>query len=325
MSAERSVDNLESSNSTIVLTPPAASSDPTEHADWLELVALSASDRDSSGQDLIAALKRSGSSDGLEDSDDEDPFDAQVEQEDDRLELIADAAFGQLETRERYLGEKYPFSLNGVLQAKEDARTTIYAFLTAITSLGWKNEDAPESAASLFELVSARALVGYLGGVETARAFDFGFPRANSPSAFRDAVNELCQQMGEGIGCNVSRPRVSQVKDSKLDVVAWIPFGDDRYNQLCVFGQCSTGTNWAGKINELQPVDFCKKWFKEQPAVNPLLAFFVPRHIEDEYWPEASIGDHRLVFDRLRIARLVDEIGDDIANRCASWTASIFD
>lgn len=308
-----------------MLSTPPASSDPTELADWLELTALSASDGDSSRQDLVAALKRSGSSDALDDNDDEEPLDAQVELEDDRLEGIADAAFGQLEIREHYLGDKYPFSLNGVLQAKADAKSTVYAFLTAVTSLNWKNEDAPESAASLFELVSARALVGYLGGTEVARAFDFGFPRANGPSTFRDAVNELCQQMGEGVGCNVSRPRVSQVKDSKLDLVAWVPFGDDRQNQLSVFGQCSTGTNWIGKINELQPIDFCKRWFKEQPAVNPLLAFFVPRHIGDEFWPEASVGDHRLVFDRLRIARLADEIGDDIAKRCSSWTASIFD
>lgn len=310
-----------------MLPPPAASSDSTEHADWLELAAISASDRDSSGQDLVTALKRSGSSDALtdEDVDEDSPLDAQVEHEDDRLESIADDAISQLELRERCLGEMYPFSLNGVLQAKPNAETTVYSFLTAITSLGWKNEDAPESAASLFELVSATALVSYLGGPAAARAFDFGFPRANGPKAFRDAVNELCQQMEEGLECNVTRPRISQVKDAKLDLVAWIPFEDGRSNRLSVFGQCSTGANWMGKINELQPVDFCKKWLKDQPAMNPLLAFFVPRHIGDEYWPDAAIGNHRLLFDRLRIAQFVGEIDEDLANRCASWTASLLD
>lgn len=316
---------LGSSRSAIVFPPPAASSDPTEHADWLELSALVASDGDSSGQDLVAALKRSGSSDALTDDDHDDhPLDRQVEQEDDRLEGIADAAFSQLELRERYLGEKYPFSLNGVLQARTDAESTVYAFLTAITSLGWKNEEAPESAASLFELVSAAALLNYLGGTRATRTFDFGFPRANGSKAFRDAVDELCRQMEEGIGCNVSRPRIDQVKDSKLDLVAWIPFADGRSNQLSVFGQCSTGANWMGKMNELQPVDFCKKWLKDQPAMNPILAFFVPRHIGDDYWPDAAIGHHRLLFDRLRIAQLIDSCEDDLANRCASWTASLF-
>ena len=273
----------------------------------------------------MAAVRRTGSTDALDGAeafDDDQPLGKPMEQEGDELERIADAAFEQLARREEYLKEDYPFVLNGALEAKPDAASTVYAFLTAVTTFGWRNEAAPESVASLFELVSAAALVRYLGGPTIVQKSDFGFPRRSGPAAFYDAVEELCQRMGEGLGCSVPRPQTAHVKDAKLDLVAWVPFGDDRPNQLSVFGQCATGANWRGKVNELQPIDFCKRWLIEQPAMNPSLAFFVPRQIEERNWPEAALSDRRILFDRLRIVRLLHEMEEDLARRCANWTAS---
>ena len=314
-----------------LLLPPA-SADPTEHADWLELAALTAPDRDISAQDLITAFRRTGSSDaaairraGSSDVDleySELPLDEPVEAEREYFEEVAEAALDRLATRQEYLGDQYPFSLHGALKANPDAANTAYAFLTTVTSVGWTNEEAPESAASLFEYVSAFALVGYLGGQGRARSYDFGFPRRNSPASFYDAVEDLCHKMGEGNGCGVSRSETAMEKDDKLDLVAWVPFGDNRPNQLSVFGQCATGANWQNKINELQPVDFCKKWLNKAPAVTPSVAFFVPRHIEERYWSKVAYGEHRLVFDRLRIAQLLGEMDEDLARRCVEWTES---
>ena len=273
----------------------------------------------------MTAVKRTGSPDGLDDAedlDDDQPLDETVEQEDDELERIADAAFEQLALREEYLEDDYPFAVNGALAAKSGAADTAYAFLVAVTSMGWRNEAAPESVASLFELVSAAALVRYLGSPTAARAYDFGFPRRHGPTAFYDAVEELCQQMGEGLGCRVPRPQTAHVKDAKLDLVAWVPFGDSRTNQLNVFGQCATGANWRDKVNELQPIEFCKRWLKEHPAMTPSSAFFVPRHIEERHWPGAAVSDHRILFDRLRMVRLLRDVDEGLAGRCAAWTAS---
>lgn len=273
-------------------------------------------------------MRRTGSIDGLGDTGDltdDEPLDGPIEQQDDELERMADAAFEQLELREEYLGADYPFAVNGALAAKPGAPDTVYAFLTTATLLGSRSDAASESVASLFEIVSRSALVCYLGGPATARGYDFGFPRRDGPKAFYDAVEALCQQLGEGLGCRVPRPQSAHVKDAKLDVVAWIPFGDRRTNQLSVFGQCATGSNWRDKLTELLPEAFCKRWFREQPAATPSSAFFVPRHIEERYWPEAAVGDQRILFDRLRIVRVLVDIDEDLANRCATWTASVLD
>ena len=306
----------------VSLEVPPAASDPTALADWLELAAAARPGAIRSQQDLITALGRTGSIDAVpfpEEIDDE-PLDEMVEQEDEKLEPIAEAAFDLLEWREGYLGDHYPFSVGSVLRARADAQASPYLFLTALTYFGPTYKPAPESGASLFERVSRTALVEYLGGLERVRSYDFGFPRRDGPKAFRNALNDLCRTMGEGLGCKVSRAKAADVKDAKLDLVAWVPFGDGRRNQLSVFGQCAAGMDWDDKLNELQPVEFCNVWLKENPAIGPLLAFFVPRQVEERLWFKVRFG--RMFFDRLRIARFLDRLDSDLAGRCAAWTAA---
>ena len=306
-------------------TPPA-SADPTDLADWLEVAALTADQGRSSIQDLVAAIRSIGSVDALADSGEligEQPLDALVASEEDRLEPLADAAFHQIAIREECLGEGYPFEIGGALKAKTGAQDSVYSFLAAATLLGSRSRAASENLASLFEDLSREALVRYLGGRESVRGLGFGFPRVDGPKGFYDAVNALCKQMGEGLGCRATKQEAAGIKDSKLDVVAWIPFGDSRTNQLIVFGQCSTGRNWRHKLNELLPESFCKLWLMEQPASTPSSAFFVPRHIEERHWPEAAVGSQRILFDRLRLASWLSEMDAELARRCAAWTASV--
>ena len=306
------------------LIVPPASADATEHADWLELAAAVTSDATRSRQHLIAAIRRTGSIDGApstEDLDDE-PLDELVERQDEELERISEAAFEQLARRESYLGEHYPFAVDGAVQAKDGALASPYLFLTALTKFNPTLRASEESGASLFERVSRAALVEYLGGVRSVRSYDFGFPRRDGPAAFYDALEELCRKMGEGRGCRVERNETAAVKDGKLDLVAWLPFEDGQRNQLSVFGQCAAGMDWFDKLNELQPGDFCGIWMKDPPAMGPLLAFFVPRQVEDRRWRQASVGDRRLFFDRLRIARFLGDLDKDLAKRCEAWTAA---
>ena len=270
----------------------------------------------------MASIRRTGSIDAFGEIDD-GPLDESVERENEELERIADAVFEELALREEYLGAYYPFIVNTALSAQPGAQDLPYVFLTALTFFGPAIENMPESGSSLFERVSAAALVQYLGGAETVQSYDFGFPRRNSPKAFREAIEDLCEKLGEGLGCKVRKPLTQNVKDAKLDLVAWVPFRDMRRNQLSVFGQCAAGANWESKLNELQPVDFCNIWLKENPAMPPLLAFFVPRKVMDDVWFRVCVGDRRVIFDRLRIARLLGSLDSDLIKRCEAWTDAI--
>ena len=272
----------------------------------------------------MTAIRQRGSIDAIRDSEELDdyPLDELVEGEDEELERITDAAFEQLALRKSYLNIHYPFAVDGTLRAEADAQASPYVFLTALTRFGPIRETASDAGAPLFERISAAALVEYLGGGERARSYNFGFPRRDSPKAFYDAINDLCQKLGEGLGCKLSRPKTADVKDAKLDLVAWMPFEDGRRNQLSVFGQCAAGSNWLSKLNELQPVDFCNIWLKEPPAMSPLLAFFVPGQVVDGDWYKVCVGERRIFFDRLRIARFLGGLDEELAGHCKAWTAS---
>ena len=98
----------------IELRVPSASGDTAEHADWLELHAIVSNDAISSPQDLATVLKRAGSTDAVEDYGASEPLDSVVEHQDESIERIADDAFETLGRRRQYLGDSYPFSVNGV-------------------------------------------------------------------------------------------------------------------------------------------------------------------------------------------------------------------
>ncbi len=204
-----------------------------------------------------------------------------------------------------------------LLTAKDGAVSSPYAFLVALTHFGPRTLEG----ASLFERISAEALVNYLGGAGSVRSFDFGSPRRNTLRSFRQAIDELCETMGEG-GGSASRMKRSDMKDAGLDLAAWVPFGDGRLNQLSVFGQCAAGQNWRDKITELQPVHFSRSWMQYPPALSPLAAFFVPRQIGQSQWETDALHERQILFDRLRIARLLGDLDRGLAERCASWTAA---
>lgn len=207
-----------------------------------------------------------------------------------------------------------------MLTAKDGAVSSPYAFLAALTHFGPLAFQSQEGS-TLFERVGAAALVEYLGGSEMVRSYDFGSPRRETPASFRKAVDDLCERMGEGRGCRISRVRASDMKDAGLDLVAWTPFEDGRTNQLSVFGQCAAGSDWRDKITQLQPGQFCRSWMLEPPALWPLAAFFVPRQIGWGHWETDVLHERQLLFDRLRIARLLGGLDEELSRQCALWTA----
>lgn len=304
---------------------PAASADATDHADWIELVALTSRSGLGSMSDLITAVTRAGSVDGtpvVDDLDDDEPFGVVIEGENDLAEQVANDAFNELGLRKEYLGPMYPFDVGAALRASLHAVASPYAFLLALSNLTDTDRSAVENAPSLFEQVSRSALVRYLGGSAGVGFYDFGWPRRDGPSAFYDALGELCQQMGEGIRPKQTKSATRWTKDAKLDLVAWVSFDDGRANQLSVFGQCTTASRWQDKIDELQPRDFCQRWLEEAPAMSPVAAFFVPHRITDGVWRDVAIGERRILFDRLRLVRLLADLDADLTARCATWTTA---
>ena len=300
---------------------PPASAAPSEHADWLELKALSSRDRNSSIADLARTIKRAGTMDAMIEDDDVVDVDPGGE----GVTAVTAAAFDELETRDQACGlaSGYAFDVRAnFIEAKGEAEKSIYVFLLLLARYGHLAAKQVARADSLFEEIAAAAVRGYLGGSAAGvEAVAFGPTRRKKGKGFRCAVDELCARLGEGGGIS-TEPAASDQKDAKLDVVAWTPFPDRRRGKLVMFGQCATGKNWQGKVTELQPESFCRLWLREALHIIPGRVFFVPFTIPDHGW-NIAISRAGIVFDRCRIAAHATDIPAPIVKKCRQWTREV--
>ena len=308
---------------------PAASSSPEELADWLELRAIQSADRNSSIQDLVRALRRSGTTDALVDDEDDDDGDGGYASDpgSEKVQAAAEGAFSEVEERRAACAPSpdvsgYPFEVaDDYLSLSDGGEQHVYLFLLLLSIFGRDAGPGDVPGDDLFDDVCAEALKSYFGGPARTTAVVFGFPRRVFPAGFRAAVDQLCRNMGEGGSCR-DRPTRKSQKDANLDIVAWRDFPDGRHGKLIGFGQCATGANWQDKVTELLPQQFCQKWLSDFPTVLPIRTFFVPFRIERSRWSDTCI-DAGIVFDRCRIAGSLHSPPVDLVRRCRKWVQHV--
>lgn len=272
---------------TVSISAPKSLSDPVDLADWLELNALVAKDRNSSKGDLQALLMRAGS------------FDPATEK--DKVEALCLAAFAELESRVRAANGSYPFTVSPpLITAKASALTKFPAYVFCLCLSAWRwirPTERPAKARQLFEDLSCFAARNFLNG-ESLR---FASPRKPEIRSFVAAIDKVCELVGEGNGFRRDKHSSSSKKDDTLDVVAWKRFPDKRAGSLIMFGQCASGNDWIGKRSEMQPRAFISSWIDRDFAVDCVRAFFVPHRIAMDEWEETS-RKGGIAFDRCRVS-----------------------
>ncbi len=313
------------------LPTPSATDNGEGHADWLELTALTTPQRTGSAEDLIGALRSSGTTDALVDEaidDDATDIDAATDRGSERAQALAESALDLADERSRSVlrPQRYPFSAQGrSLRARPGAANSTYTFLLLLTRYGISAEVAPphENGSELFEGVAAVAARNYLGGDSThAQILRFGSPRREAPTGFVDALDEMCFKMSEGGGANRSRFTVSRQKDAKLDLAVWIPMPDTRYGKFIGFGQCATGGNWTDKVSELQPNEWCTKWLLDRPPAVPLRMFFLPHRVNQNEWVDRAL-DAGIIFDRCRLTAYAARLPQELRTRVHRWNTHV--
>lgn len=277
---------------------PTPLTDPRNLADWIELRALLAADKNSSFADLRRVIV-AASGDGPRRQNDE---------------ALAASAFSELSDREIACGGAYPFQvLDPVLQARDDLEPYWgYRFCLFLSLFGANRGEAERQPTELFEEVAGIAAQQYISG----RSLKFGFPRRVMPAGFVDALSEVCAKVGEGVNAK-RRPDSIDEKDAHLDIVAWKPFPDGRRAQLILFGQCAAGGNWDEKVSEMQPRVFTDLYWTEAPAVEPIKAFFTPFRLPADTWYKTA-KSAGIVFDRCRLAHWV--FGQQRPPGLANWS-----
>lgn len=299
---------------------PVATGESCYLADWIELKALSGADENASLQDLIADLRRGGSTDALPEQEEIDEVDCHGEVS----EELATSAFWEIEDRSVAAGSGYPFEVKEqYIQLRTNIYTSTYLFQLLLSYFGVRaGQDSSIHPEREFEDISLDAAQGYFGRNEHDGSYLFAFPRRTDEASFPTAVDELCLKLGEGGGVKPVSPAKDQ-KDAHLDLVVWHGFADHRSGQLIAFGQCASGRNWRSKLNELPVGDiWCRAWMQAPPAVSPIRMFFVPHRLTQKEWDTcATLGG--VPFDRCRIAHHTPKIPSNVASNCAEWMEAV--
>jgi hypothetical protein len=292
---------------------PSTEADTPELADFAELLCWV--NGSTSKREIVAYLGR------LDDNDDN----VGCDDDDDKNSDSIDEVMVEIERRASACGSGYPFHLDTegtVLRHDEENvvhQAQIYRYLLLGTRLNMKKNgtQAQVDGALLFEEVCAHILKNFLGG-ERARSLVFG---TASQGSFEDKVNALCHHLGEGAGYRNLNTAPEQAKDGKLDVVAWIPFSDQKVGQLIIFSQCKTGTSWEDQVSHLQPTAFINKWIDGAVAVHPVRSLCVSEAFSRAHWHTICI-DAGILFDRCRIVDFCPVLEKKLIDKVGRWTAA---
>lgn len=261
-----------------MLPLPEQFRNPINLADWLELNALGAEDKNSSAGEIVDVLQ----------------FHIQGRE---IVEEYALSTMGEIEDRQTAAQDAYPFELvNGrTIQAKQNWKEcAAYIFCLCLSYFGWKLvRNAPINPWFLFEDLSAIAARNYFGG----DVIQFG--NRVVKKAFADRINELCESIGEGQGFEDQDLR--SVKDDRVDLVIWKDFVDQKSSKLLVFGQCASGANWLDKQTELRPDAFWRQWIRGSWVSELQRSFFIPHRIDHLDWDRRA-RNTGLLFDRCRVS-----------------------
>ena len=193
----------------------------------------------------------------------------------------------------------------------------IYKYLLLATRLDM-NENRQHGGIDgthLLEELASQAAREYFG----SRAESIVFGTASSDGDFPRKVDDLCKRIQEGVRFHNRRGNRRNIRDGKLDVVAWNPFSDRLSGKLIGFGQCKTGTNYRDTLTQLQPDTFCTNWLYSPPALSPTRMFFVAEALSRLDWDSVS-SEAGLLLDRCRIVDFCDDINAGVLDKVKRWT-----
>lgn len=259
---------------------PSETEDPIRLADWLELLAIRSADHNSSHGDLQRGLNRLGM---------------------DGMEAIGTACMDEIWRRHNSAVDGYPFNFTGSLLSLKASWEEFLPYIFCLL-LSYCSEKQKKVAGLkhevMFELLACVVARRYLDG----KALRFGFPRTELPCSFIKALSKVCCEVMEW--SPFAAGRTGRQKDGGLDLLAWKPFPDGQLGMLILFGHCASGADWDGKINELQPHDFCSSWLggERSPITK---TFFIPHRLEKEEFNRRAVSA-KLFFDRCRMALYAD-------------------
>jgi hypothetical protein len=220
-------------------------------------------------------------------------------------DVLLSSIINTVRSRSLIVGNDYPLIRDGqgFARARTWKESLPYSFMLfaslnqSYAELNYSGGTANRPA-ELFEILACKAIEKYLD----CSVIRIGAPRRQPvPAQFPKALDYTVAQLREAVGQRDLEDHASG--DDGVDLIGWRPFGDARASQAIIFAQCAIGTDWRDKRDGIS----LEMWRRHIDwHSHPLKGFAVPFHHESgRPWRETATRAG-IVFDRLRIARLVN-------------------
>lgn len=254
--------------------PPALSPTAAEVADWVEYVALSRSTSFKRG-DLKSAVHLEGLS---------------------APDVIEEEVWDLLGRRSELLGSQWPLRAVGSRIRRRSPAPVSLPLYRFLCLLGFASSEDKERR--LFEVLVS-VLVRQ---ITSGPSLHLGAPASSGMDpSFRRRVERYVEDSGI-LKYEVKVAPLPDDKDLGLDVATWFPFADRRGVSLHYVVQCATGSDWEGKLSDLN----LDVWSDHLHwGVTPVRVFAVPFLLllpEAKWVRLARRGG--LILDRLRLTEL---------------------
>lgn len=287
---------------------PDGTPSTAELADFIELKAILSDEGRYSITDAISSLGIGG---------DESINNENIFGDTDEAEI--EDSLSEIDNRRISANEKYPFHSTqfGIILDPQcnDVIKDVYTFLLLVTRVNMNTLKIQNGidGTKVFEVLCSAIVENYWG--HSAKSFVIG--TGAEINDFEDKMTDAIKKIGEpNVKFRWPTGSLKREKDAKVDVVAYIPFSDDKQGRFVALGQCKTGTNWHSAISQLVPQAFNQDYFEPPLTFTPVVLFMVSEAFFNN-WESLQRNSNGLLFDRCRLmqylplpldAQLLDDI-----------------
>jgi hypothetical protein len=294
-------------------------------ADYIELLCIANLDGEVSRDDVIERLEERGNDLNEGDPHDIDEFNSFDSDEgeiasrrgerDDKWKTLVNDWFKVLKVRTATYGRSYPFKVNEkeiTIYPSLTQQQKVYVYLLLCSNLYLLDKRTQNILANSFELLSCQTLKAILPTNAEVHLFGSNPYNKNgkySKTTFWDRMGILANDLYEELNPKISKDEYPPTNkgDGGLDIVAWIPTGDNLPSMPIFFAQCACTTEWVTKQNDSAFQAWINKLSLTNYTNNLIFIPFCYRGANGNWFKP---GDIRLSFliDRKRILFYLKEL-----------------
>lgn len=225
-------------------------------------------------------------------------------------ESFIDKIFSLILERVAQFHAMYPFNVevNQSITLKNNltASQKVYLFLLISSSLDVFKSFNSEITTD-FEVVSFETLKLLL---PNSIIKHFG-----KKSEYEGTAKEKIKKLADDIGIPIDEYEINcigerNVQERGLDIVSWIPFGDNCQNKVVFLCQCACGKRYESKQHDVRRYENYYRFYKTKPQ----RTLFIPYSLIDpkvnKFYHSDYIEDDYLIFERLRIIDITKHKAD---------------